>query len=470
YTAQGIGRWYLRKSIGRFSAQAGYIYDQIGSGIIFRSYEERTLAIDNSLYGLQVGWNFNEDWSIRAFSGLQKRQFDTYNSVVTGVNLEGFVLGKEDSNWSMAPGIGFTSRTLDDQSMNALVATLNTYLKEDAFTPVYNTYAASIYNTLTVGPFNWYLEAAYKTDDNLVNPMGVRNAFNADGDTIVIEGPKAFKAPGSVVYTSLSYAQNGLGITLEGKRTENFSFRINPQTALFQGLVNFLPPMTRINTYRLNARYNAATQDLGEWAYQADIRYAPNRLMAFNVNFSNLTDLDNNLLYRELYTEFSLKKKRKWTLITGIQFQTYNQEVYEVKPNAPLVKAITPFVDYLYRLDRKKSVRIEAQYMRTGEEKGLRHDYGDWLFGQVEFSMAPHWTLTLSDMYNIQPGKQSPIDGNSGERAQIHYPRFDIFYTHEASRFSLSYVKQVQGIVCTGGICRLEPAFSGVKMGVTSTF
>ena len=52
----------------------------------------------------------------------------------------------------------------------------------------------------------------------------------------------------------------------------------------------------------------------------------------------------------------------------------------------------------------------------------------------------------------------------------IHFPRFDIFYTYKTNRFSLSYVKQVEGVVCTGGICRLEPDFSGVKVTVNSTF
>ncbi|MEM9822759.1 MAG: DUF6029 family protein [Bacteroidota bacterium] len=45
-----------------------------------------------------------------------------------------------------------------------------------------------------------------------------------------------------------------------------------------------------------------------------------------------------------------------------------------------------------------------------------------------------------------------------------------MFYTNGANRFSLSYIKQVEGIVCAGGICRLEPAFSGVRATVSSTF
>ena len=108
--------------------------------------------------------------------------------------------------------------------------------------------------------------------------------------------------------------------------------------------------------------------------------------------------------------------------------------------------------------------------MRTGaDDKGERHDYGDWAFILAEFSMAPHWTFTLSDMYNAAPGKNSPIDEN-GEKLAINYPRVDVFYTYKNNRFSASYIKQVEGVVCSGGICRLEPAFSGVRLTVNSNF
>jgi len=98
-----------------------------------------------------------------------------------------------------------------------------------------------------------------------------------------------------------------------------------------------------------------------------------------------------------------------------------------------------------------------------------KQDYGDWIFGLVEYSVAPKWTFTASNMYNVNPGKNSPEDSN-GEKKDIHFPRFDVYYTNKANRFSLSYVKQVEGIVCAGGVCRLEPAFSGVKFTVNSSF
>ncbi len=386
--------------------------------------------------------------------------------MIKGVNIEGFTWVDSMARFSIAPGIGLVSRTLDDATMNSLVATLNTYPEEDRFVPKYNTYAFTIYNTLRLGAVTWYAEAAFKTDDNLNDPFGeiVR-------DTTTIVGDQFFLAPGSVIYNSLSYAADNWGLTLEAKRTENFSFRTRPQVLLNRGLVNFLPPLTRVNTYRLTSRYNAATQELGEWAVQADLRLAPTPKWSINLNGTLIDDLEGQVLYREFFTDVTYKYERLWRLTTGLQMQRYNQERYEFKPGVPLVETLVPFLDFQYRLDRRKSVRAEFQYMKVGKDEtaGALQDYGNWLFGLLEYNVAPNWTFSVADMYNVSPGRNSPRS-EAGERLRLHYPRVDVFYTSGPNRFSASYVKQVEGVVCTGGICRLEPAFSGVKIGVSSTF
>lgn len=465
YTDQGIGMWYAKTKIDKLGFQAGYIYDQIGSGIIFRAFEQRPLLIDNALFGLKLDYELSDNWSIKGFTGRQKQQFDTYNSIIRGVNVDGFVKVDSTSSLTLAPGFGAVARTIDDASMNSLVANLNTYPTEDLFIPKYNAYAFTVYNTLNAGIFSWYVEGAYKTEDPMNNPLGV---IVRDGNPIV--GDKFFSEAGSVVYSSLSIAPPKWGITLEAKRTENFSWRTRPQAQLNRGLISFLPPMARINTYRLTARYNAATQDLAEQAFQIDVRYSPSRKLGFNVNYSYIDDLDGTKLYRELYTEVAYKYKRLWTFTGGLQLQNYNQERYEFKPEVPIVETLIPYFDFLYKINRKKSIRFEGQYMNIGDDEkaGEKQDYGDWVFGLVELSLGGHWTLVASDMYNITPGKLSPED-ESGKLA-LHYPRFDVYYTTGPTRLALSYVKQVEGIVCTGGICRLEPAFSGVKFSANTSF
>lgn len=466
YTDQGVGRWYAKKKFNKLGVSAGYLYDQIGSGIIYRAYEQRPLLIDQALYGLRLTYDFTPDWQLKAFTGRQKQQFDLYDAILRGGSIEGFVSLSDTTNFSIAPGLGVVARTIGDETMDKIVTSMASYLPADRSIPKYNTYAASLYNTLSVNNITWYAEAAFKSNEVFFDPTAKKQQLVGD-DTF----GKLVSGNGLVLYTTMSWAKKGFGVNLEAKRTVNFDFRTDPLLRLNNGLMNFIPPMARQNTYRLTARYAAVTQFLGEQAFQADIRYAPKRNLQFLVNGSYIDDLDGNLLYRELFTEVIFKKKRKYTFTGGLQRVIYNQEIYFVKPETENIKTWVPYVDLLLKLKKKQAIRFELQYMNvnTNKKKGYKVDYGDWANGLVEFTIAPHWTFTLSDMYNINPGKSSPKDSN-GEGIKAHYPRFDVFYTYKTNRFSLSYVKQVEGIVCTGGICRLEPAFSGVKLSVNSTF
>lgn len=466
YTAQGIGMWYVSKTINKLGITAGYIYDQIGSGMIFRAWEDRPLLIDNALKGIRLEYQITEDIKIKGFSGRQKNLFDTYSSVISGVNAEGYFDMGKNSGISLVPGMGLVHRNHSDNVVNNLVNVLSTYHPNDSIGVYYNTYAMTLYNTLTVGNFIWYVEGAYKTREVFFDPQDERTLFSG-GSTL----GKFVLRPGHILYSSLSYAARGFGASVEVKRTQDFTFRADPFVALNRGLLNFLPPMAKIHTYRLKSRYIAATQELSEKAIQLDARYTFNSRWTVGAAFSNITDLNNKLLYRDIDLEFNFKPGRNLSLLWGIQSQRYNQEVYEEKPGVPIVETLIPYAEVLYKLDRRKSLRFEFQYMNVGNDVSADalQDYGDWMFGQVEFSIAPQWTFTVADMYNFNPGKNSPVD-SAGEKLGIHYPRIDVFFSQKSNRYSLSYVKQVEGVVCTGGICRLEPAFNGFRFTATSTF
>jgi hypothetical protein len=71
-------------------------------------------------------------------------------------------------------------------------------------------------------------------------------------------------------------------------------------------------------------------------------------------------------------------------------------------------------------------------------------------------------------MYNVKPNPGA--DNLNYKNPGNHYYNFFMAHTRGANRFTLAYVKQVDGINCSGGVCRYEPAFSGVKATVTSSF
>lgn len=464
YTNQGIGYWFVNKDIGDLDITVGYMYGQIGSGIIYRAYEERALAIDNALMGVRLKYNIADNWTIKGFTGRQKKRFGLYDPIIKGGAIDGYFTLGDSTIWSFAPGFGLVSRTLDDDNMQNLVNTLATYSQEDSIGARYNNYALTLYNTLSVGPFSWYVEGAYKTAEPIYDPLAVKT--NLDGSTSL---GKYIYVPGTVLYSSLSYARNGFGAIFEFKRTENFYHRVLPNAQFNLGTIAFLPPMAQQNTYRLTARYQPASQELGEMAYQLNLGYRFNRKLSASINMSLISGLNSTVLYREIFPTVTYEPARKHYIKAGIQVLASNQGVFlNERADRGIVQAITPVVEYLYNITRRQSIRFELQYMKTGVNWGnvdvskVDPDYGDWIFFLAEYSIAPSWIFTVTDMYNVVPKGKST--------GAYHYPSVGLAYSHRANRYSLRYVKRVEGIVCTGGICRLEPAFSGIELSINSTF
>ena len=465
YTAQGIGNFLIEKTMDKLNLSVGYMYDQIGSGLIFRSFEERSLLIDNALAGIKLKYQLLPDLFVKAFAGRQKRQFDLYPAIIRGFQSEyfqSFIAGNKNLTW--APGIGIVARTIDDASMNNLVSTLQTYTSSEIFVPKFNTYAGTFYQTLQYGAFRWYAEAANKTKDTYIDPFAVTLL---KGDTLV--GNRYKQGLGFIFYSTISYATEAIGITLEGKRTKNFSFKTRPQELLNRGNLNFLPPLTRVNSFRLNTRYNPAAQELEEWSWQGDIQVRLSDDLSMNLNHSGMQMTAEEPLYREWFLELTKQNETQhWSV--GIQRQLYNQQFYEFKPGAPTVKTVTPFAEIEMDAGKGKSLRIEAQtlFMNKGSDLQL-NDYGHWIFGLAEYVLNPKWKFSISDMFNWKPGRFSPKD-KLNKSIPLHFPRFDVYFQPGNNLFSLSYIKQVEGVICTGGICRLEPAFSGVRLSLNSSF
>lgn len=442
FSAQGIGMWSVSKEINKLTLTGGYIYDQFGSGIVFRAYEDRGLGIDNAIYGAQLKYRlFNDKIYLKAFTGRQKFLLSTYEPVVKGINAESFfdIKGKVQ----LTPGASVVNRTLDDGNMNKVVDEINNMTLEKRFIPKYNTYAYSLYNSLNWKNITWYAEYAGKTKEAI---------RNYDGTLI--------NKSGSVIFSTLNFSVEGFGITAQYKRTNYFKFRISPNESevLLRGMVSFQPPLAKQNSLRLLARYQPSTQELGEQAFQGDFFWTPKKGYRINGNYAHIDNGHGGYLFQEINGDIEIKKIKHTTVELGLQMLDYNLAVYQGHPDRPgIVHTFTPFTEVTYKLSEKKSIRAELQYMNT------KRDYGSWAYALVEFNIAPHYSFAVSDMYNTVVSKEVP-------HHQAHYYNFFASYTEHSTRFTIAYVKQVAGVVCTGGVCRLEPAFSGLKMSVSTVF
>ena len=465
-TAYGVGAWSISKEMKDLTITVGSIYDQVGSGILFRAYEDRGLLIDHALVGLQLKYKLTNNIMLKGFMGQQKNNENevvnaVYAPVIRGFNAEGdFNVNKIH----LVPGVGVLNRTLDANSYKDESASIqaNTDTTKH-FTPVYNMYAFTVYNTLTYKNFSWYAEAAYKTSEGINEPDSITH-----GPVVVVN------KPGNVEYTSINYGKKGIALSLTGKRTQDFVMSTSPDQTVANGvgagMMNWQPIVAVLRPERLMSRYTPASQDISEMAATANLNLSPNDVTSFTFTYTNINTLDNQKLYREGFAEGYYQGLKSWIIEGGVQYMEYNMVLYQTRlpKGAPILYAVTPFTEITYRINEKKSIRAELQYMDT------KQDYGSWVFALLEYDVAPQWSVSVYDMYNVKVNRNqdnpNSSDANFATEKGLNYPTAYVAYTKGPHRFSLAYVKQVDGINCSGGVCRYEPAFSGVKATLTTSF
>jgi hypothetical protein len=67
---------------------AGSFYEQFGSGFILRAYEERSLGIDNHLFGGKVVYRPYKGIQLKALTGKQRRYWSRNDSWISGGDVE----------------------------------------------------------------------------------------------------------------------------------------------------------------------------------------------------------------------------------------------------------------------------------------------------------------------------------------------------------------------------------------------
>jgi hypothetical protein len=460
YNGQGLGYWFIQKKTDNLDITAGYFYDQFGSGVAFRAYEQRGQNLDYAIMGMRIKYQLGKNWSMKAFSGKQKFQFSSYQPALSGVFTE--KMFEMNDHFRVTGYASVVNRIMDNSDAQTVLNNVNLQAISNRFDVRRNAWVYTGGTQIQWKDFSFQGEANFKTreamNDNQVDTIKLPN-----GGVDYTQKSILVNKPGSVVFGSLSYSKPGLGITAQYKRTDHFDWRTSPNEILNNGLVAFLPPIARMNTYRLTSRYAPATQLIGEQGAQIDIQKNINKKNDFAINIAQSTDLRNQLLYREVYVEMKTKFGKNLKAIYGIQYLNYNFGVYQkqeipgTKGNTSdrLVKALTPYVDVTYKFNRKQSMRMELSHM------GTHQDLGSWWWGMLEYNVAPKYSFSIMDMWNY---------GNPSENARIHYYTIFGAINFGHNRLAGGYVKQVQGVVCNGGVCRVEPAFNGFRFTLTSTF
>lgn len=469
-TDKGFKGWGVANAYGKFHIKdfeltVGNYYEQFGSGFILRTYEERSLGIDNSLLGGRVVVRPFKGVQLKALAGVQRHYWSYNDALISGADMELSLnqwfkgLAEKDANLTL--GASWVNKHGDDDAQISADAT-----------------------------------HILKMPKN-VNSFDVRASFNKGGFNILAEYAQKDADPsfknnyiyrkGYVGMLSTSYSKKGMSILLQAKRSDNFS-SVSDRTESGSGsAINHLPAFTEDHTYALAALYPYNTNKNGEWAYQAQFGYNFKRRTALGgkygmnvkVNFSHVHAIDMNYksstalpdltpgswgtdgyssafwkwgdktFYQDLNVQVERRIAKGFKLNLMYMNQFYNKTVIEGEGG--MIHSNIFVADGLFTINPKTKLRVEAQYLTTGE------DEGDWIYGLAELSLAPHWMITASDMYNAGETKE-------------HYWQTYLTYNIKSHRIQLGWGRTRAGYNCSGGVCRYIPQTKGFTVSYNYNF
>lgn len=468
YKGQGIANRYARYQTQLLDITVGNIYEQFGSGLMFRTYYEPGLLYDNSLDGMRIISNPYKGITLKGLIGKQRMFFTVGPGIVRGfdgeVNVNELfdsILGKKKTRVIL--GGSFVSKYQPD---------LDPKVKLPENVGCYGGRMNIIHDA-----FNFFGEYAYKINDPSKDNGGTYKN-------------------GEALFLSASYAMKGFSFLVQGKRIDNMSFRSDRDADKTNLLINYLPATTKQHTYAMFALNPYATQINGEIGFMAEMQYKIPRNAPLGgkygtditINYSQANGLVKHPLnddstnryrystdwsevgenyYHDFFVEINKKFSKKWKATVMYANQFYNRNIIQYgSDNAGYesLKSNIGVVDVTYRYKSASTIRLEVQglfadkpEMHTNSGLGK----GNWATALLEWFPTGNWFVALYDQYNY---------GHPEKRYQIHYYIGTIGYTKDAHRITLSYGKQSAGIFCVGGVCRVVPASNGITLSITSSF
>lgn len=443
---------------------AGHFYDQFGSGLLFRAWEDRQIGINNSVFGLNAKYNFNENIKGTVLGGKQRigMGFDFAKSWIMGANFSfdiANMLKKED--FDLTGEIGYVGRLEDELEYNSDLDKL--------------TNAFSIKTDFAKGGFYVGAEYVYKQNDVLVEMDRIYPNISHYGSALLI---------------NTGYSKKGMAFNINLRRMENMAFysqRDFSGNFYLKGTMNYIPALTKQYDYSLQNIYVYQAQPffdmnmrrkVGEIGGQFDFyyefakgstlggEYGTNLVVngSYWAGIKNEVNGDKTGLKSEFlgfgnkyYSDFGVEVRKKWSKDWSSIFmylnQYYNSPFLDGKEY--VIKSNILSAETTYQFLEDKSVRLEAQHMWANGDKK------NWVAGTAEFAYNNNWSMYVSDMYNY---------GNDDTEKRIHYYNVGASYTKGVTRVSAGYGRQRGGLLCVGGICRMVSEAAGLTIGITTSF
>ena len=448
-----------------WSITAGDYYEQFGSGLILRSWEDRQLGFNNSLGGGRAAFNLLDNaiagkviYGIPRYylksEGMGYKTFDNIFNAYTNTHILG-----GDLSISLI-------QLINSESAHSLVlegSIVNRYEKHapNELIDLAGAYGFGIpRNVLSLSGRIRYDYGGFSISGEYV---GKGEDFYAEH---VAKGESYTLKRGSAQLVELAYAGNGFSFTGTLRHLNNMQDLIfrTVQSVTAGNTINYIPALCQQQTYMLATLNPYTPNPDGELAGQIDLFYNVKRGSALggkygmkihaggSMAYSTPDALANHDVNRLAYRDLTIDIEKKWSRAFRTIFFMSIQENSPTHGERKATDAQNVFVvDALCKLGKSLSLRTELQYLYSEELNR------DWMAGLVELNVAPHWGFFVSDMYNHGDTK-------------VHYYSAGLSFSNSFMRLAASYGRNREGMVCSGGVCRWQPAYTGGNLQLTMFF
>lgn len=443
----GLKGFYAGWSFVKWDITAGTFFEQYGSGLLFRAFEQRDMGINTAVLGANVKW-YPFSWlSAKAMAGIPRRYMELFNSsTVYGADLELFPL-----------------QAFMPQSETVLTIG-GSWLMRNDMTQERPEYAPSEVNGYSLrmgfykGSFSFGGEYVQKSEAYSIDPrLTASDNLN----------------PGRALLLNMDISFPSFGMTMVWRSIENAYFRQDDSHETTVSL-NYIPSLTKQHRYALFQLYPHEVLEYGgETGGSVDIAGSmrlggnPRRPLKYSLNASVFWDMEydmtgnyrfmsvgGSLLWAEAYLDLEKRLGRNWktTLAAGWQRKP---EFSRFGMGEMLMDIVSTAADILWQLSPKYSLRMELQHAWSNF-----YDEQGWMMGLVELGIAPGFMFYVSDMLNYRTAATS----------NTHYYDIGLSYSRKSLRTSLSYGRHREGYICSGGICRYVPEYTGMNLMLSIIF
>ena len=449
-----LTNYYVAWNDKDFSVTAGTFYEQFGSGLLFRTWEDRALGLNNALMGARVAYNFKDIVAVKALWGMPRFGMTFSDTQVKGA----------DASFAISNLAGWDRVYLAlEGSVLDRYEKLSASMEAEDLNPNRTGYSARV--NLDVDGFFFKGEYVQAGNKYFENPQY--------GDPEFYDAAPYLTKKGNAQLVEMGYTGRGLGVSLSLRRLEWMDSKIvsggmAPEVNMF----NYVPALCTQYTYMLTNLhpYGPRTGEVsskfvnsGEMGGQLDVFYnfrrgtalGGKRGMKVHANFSTYYTISKegsmnpgNLLFRDLSVDVEKQWTKEFKSVLLWSMQEYSTS-YGANRNTRLQNIVV--ADLLYKYTPSFSTRLELQYLVTHE------DQKDWMAALLEVSFAPSWSIYASDMYNHGSTK-------------LHYYNGGVSYSKSRTRVALGYGRFKDGYICSGGVCRTVPAYTGFNLTMTTSF